>query len=273
MWGIRVAVIVSVLAADVSFAQAPPDTSFETASVRPSKSTDLKRGFRAAGEQLTATNVAVEDLIRVAYQLRIHDERLLGVPDWARTATYTIVAKAPAGMTLTPPDLVPDGRPPSTLALMVRALLAERFRLKMHTETRSLPAYALVMARRDRKLGRSLVNCSALPDPTKCGFGSPGFRFVGDGTSMGRFVNMLTIMVQRPVIDRTQLEGAYDIVLDYTPDPAFGQLFGAPLAGGGTPDGPSLFTALEEQLGLKLESIRAAVDVFVVDSVSPPEPD
>jgi uncharacterized protein (TIGR03435 family) len=82
---------------------------------------------------------------------------------------------------------------------------------------------------------------------------------------------MLTIMVERPVIDRTQLEGAYDIVLDYTPEPSFAQPV-APTAGGGTPDGPSVFTALEEQLGLKLESIRADVDMFVVDSVSQPEP-
>jgi bla regulator protein BlaR1 len=257
--------------AQQTFAQAPQNISFETASVRPSKSDSINRGIRAAGEQFTATNVWVEDLIRVAYQLRINDERLIGLPGWAQTATYTVVAKAPGGVKLTLPNLVPDGGPPSTLALMVRGLLADRFRLKIHTEARPMPAYALVMAQRDRKPGRNLVECSTLPDPSKCGIRSPGFRLVGDGISMGRLSNMLSMMVQRDVVDRTELDGAYDITLDYTPDQSLAPPFGAPVPG--APDGPSLFTALEEQLGLKLEPTKTAVEFFVVDSVAQPEPD
>jgi uncharacterized protein (TIGR03435 family) len=257
----------------LSFAQIPANPSFETASIRPSKPDSVHKGFRAAGEQLTATDVRVQDLIRVAYQLRIDDERLTGLPDWAQTATYTIVAKAPAGVTLSLPHLVPDGSAPSTLALMVRGLLAERFRLKMHTETCSAPGYSLVMARRDRKPGRNLVSCSTLKDPSQCGIRSPGIRFVGDGISMGRLSNLLSMIVQRPVVDETLLDGQYDIALDYAPDPAFGQPFGAPPSASAVSDGPSVFTALEEQLGLKLQPTMRAVEVFVVDSVAQPEPD
>ena len=97
-------------------------------------------------------------------------------------------------------------------------------------------------------------------------------RLVGDGFSMARLGSVLSMIVQRPVVDRTELLGAYDITLDYVPDETLAQEFRAPLATS-TLNGPSLFTALEEQLGLKLESTKAAVDFFVVDSVAQPEPD
>ena len=90
---------------------------------------------------------------------------------------------------------------------------------------------------------------------------------------MARFGNMLSMIVQRPVVDRTELQGAYDITLDYVPDETLAQEFRAPPTASSIPDGPSLFTALEEQLGLKLESTKAAVEFFVVDSVARPEPD
>ena len=263
--------IAGAVAADPSFAQAPANPSFETASVKPDNSGTVYSGFRAAGEQFTATNVGLGDLIRVAYQLRIHDDRLMGLPEWAETARYTVIAKSPAGMTLALPHMVPDGGGPSTVAMMVRGLLAERFQLRMHTETRSMSSYALVMARRDRKLGPSLVNCRTLPDPTKCGIRGPGLRYVGDGISMARLGSLLSMILQRPVVDRTELEGSFDITLDYVPDQTFA--FVAPASGASTPGGPSLFTALEEQLGVKLESTKANVDVLVVDSVAQPEPD
>jgi uncharacterized protein (TIGR03435 family) len=259
--------IANAIASGLSFAQAP---AFETASVKPNNSDSFYSGFRAAGEQFTATNVRLRDLIQVAYQLRINDDRLMGVPEWAETARYTIVAKSPAGITLMPSPILPVGGNPSTLELMVRGLLADRFRLKIHTETRPMAVYALVMARRDRRLGRSLVSCSSLPDPTKCGLRSPGAKLVGVGISMVQLTNLLSSILQRNVVDGTQLVGFYDITLDYVPDPTFafvGQTAGV------NRDGPSLFTALEEQLGLKLESTRVDVDVFVIDSVTQPEPD
>ena len=272
MRNIRVLLIAFVVAAsDLLFAQAPANTSFETASVKPSDSGSLKSGFRVAGEQFTATNVYLSDLIRAAYQLRIHDERLPRLPEWAQTARYTVIAKAPAGIRLSSPDLiVPDGAEPSTVALMVRELLADRFRLRMHTETRSMRAYALVMARGDRQLGPNLKNCSMLSDPTKCGVRSPSLRLVGNGFSMAQLGNALSMMVQRPVVDRTELQGAYDITLDYVPDETLAPEFRAATS---NPDGPSLFTALEEQLGLKLESTKSDIDYLIVDSVSQPEPD
>jgi uncharacterized protein (TIGR03435 family) len=90
---------------------------------------------------------------------------------------------------------------------------------------------------------------------------------------MARLSNLLSMILQRSVVDRTDLIGSFDITLDYTADQTFGYALGAPPSGAVTPDGPSLFTALEEQLGLKLQSTKAAVDVFVIDSVAQPEPD
>jgi len=188
------------------------------------------------------------------------------------------------------------------MQLLVRSLLKERFALVIHNETRELPLSYLVMARDDRKLGDRLrpstVDCRAYyaerakaakegappapPVPSKPGEILPctmmgGFgRITAGSTQMSNLATMLGNMLGRPIYDRTNLTGGFDIQLEYTPDQMPQLPPGVTLPPGLTlpsPDGPSLSTALQEQLGLKLENTRGPLDVIVIDSVSQPEPD
>jgi bla regulator protein BlaR1 len=247
--------------------------AFEVASVKPDKTGGVGGHFGFGGEQFSATNVLLKDLIALAYQLRPDDERIISLPDWAGSERFEIVAKAPAGTVLTAPNLfLPSGKP-ATVALMVRGLLAERFHLQIHADKRNMSGYLLVMAHPDRTLGRNLVRCSTLSDSRSCGVRGPGIQLAGVGISMGQLANFLSMTLQQPVVDRTELEGGYNVTLDYSPRGFFGP-FGPPLSGDITSDGgPSLFTALEEQLGLKLQSTKEPVDVLVIDHVERPTPD
>ena len=169
---------------------------------------------------------------------------------------------------------------------MVRSLLRDRFQLAAHTESRDLPTYALIAARNDGRLGPSLRRSGAtcppiavpawIPappppppgpgtpmDPNCAGFAGPGF-IAGRRITMLRFANMLSIFVARAVEDKTGLSGDFDLELGYLPDPAIptqGRLAPSPALGAT----PELFTALQEQLGLKLDSTRGPVDVVVID--------
>jgi uncharacterized protein (TIGR03435 family) len=173
---------------------------------------------------------------------------------------------------------------------MVRALLAERFHLETHRDTRELPVYALVVARSDRRLGPragvSTVDCAAAAtrpapqpaspgEPPVCGMRiGPGQMLLG-GVPMSRFATVLTSFAGRLVIDRTELAGPYNLQLSWTPQ---GRLQGpapdgAPPLPPTDPNGASLFASIQEQLGLKLEPTRAPVDVVVIDRVERPSPD
>jgi uncharacterized protein (TIGR03435 family) len=179
------------------------------------------------------------------------------------------------------------------LLLMLRTLLADRFGVVVHPETRELPVYELVVARADRKFGPE-INPSKLdcenqapgrrggPPPAPgnpaqpvCGMRIGPGQMVMGGTPMSQFATVLSNFVQRVVLDRTRLAGTFDFRLSWTPD-RIPQ--GAPPPGGPAlppvdPNGPSLFAALQEQLGLKLESTRTPLDVLVIDRVERPMPD
>jgi uncharacterized protein (TIGR03435 family) len=172
---------------------------------------------------------------------------------------------------------------------MLRALLAERFKLAVHTETRDGPIYALVLSRADKTLGpelhRSDVDCAALlaasarglplpqPPPGKmlCGITTNIGRISGGAQPLSRLAAQLSQQVQRVVIDRTGLTDVYDFILTYAPD-RVPQAAGAD-APAVDPNLPSLFTALQEQLGLRLESTRGPVETLVVDHVERPAED
>lgn len=188
--------------------------TFEVASVKPTKpGTPLP--FVLSPSRFTM-RAPVRVLIQNAYQL-LQDGQLDGGPSWLTSDTFDIVATV-------------AGNPPrEQIPLMLRALLAERFKLVVHTETRDLPIYALVLARKDGKLGAR---------------------------------------IRRATFDC--LAGAFDLDLEWTPDQRRPEV---PQQSQIVPNGPSLFTALQEQLGLKLEPTRGPVDVLVIDSVSRPTPD
>jgi uncharacterized protein (TIGR03435 family) len=258
---------------------------FEVAAVRPNRS-----GERAAqieeepGGRYTAINASLRILILRAYQ--ISDERLIGAPDWMRTERFDIVAKLERE-----PPAVSRGEPGERL-LALRSLLAERFELVVHFETRQFPMYALVMAAADGKPGPKLTPASGACSPDNmeariaaaqagkpiagvCGsqFGSGRIQIGGRPLSV--FARGLSGSrdIGRAVIDRTGLAGDWDVDLTYSPAPdRLPQQLDAPLhpvqgPPAFDPNGPSLFTALQEQLGLKLESIQGPMEVLVVDRV------
>lgn len=272
------------------------EPKFEVTSVKksgPTPQMGMMFGLRPNGR--FAMEMPVGALITLAYG--IHRFQLIGGPAWLNTDRFTINA---VEEDLPIPPTVPGT--PTRMQLLVRSLLQERFALVIHNETRELPLSYLVLAREDRKLGDRLrpstVDCRAYlaerakaakegapptpPVPSKPGEILPctlmgGFgRITAGSAQMSNVASMLGNMLGRPIYDRTNLTGSFDIQLEYTPDQMPQLPPGATLPPGLTmpsPDGPSLSTALQEQLGLKLENTRGPVDVIVIDSVSQPEPD
>ena len=267
----------------------PPQ--FEVASIKPNKSGDgrVMIGMQPGG-RFTATNVPLRMLIRNAYQLQ--DSQLVGGPDWITNERYDISAKAEDGAVSGPQP--PMGQP-GAIQLMLRALLAERFKLVVHNEDREMPIFALVLNRPDGKLGPQLtksdVDCAAMmgrgrgngrgpippPEPGQpmpCGI-RIGFGNMAVGSApMSQVAASLSQFAGRIVVDKTGLTGAYDMNLTWTPDNMPQRPPGAPepLVNGVPidPNGPSLFTAVQEQLGLKLESQKAPIKVLVIDRAERP---
>ncbi|MGH9240996.1 MAG: TIGR03435 family protein [Vicinamibacterales bacterium] len=237
-----------------------PEQSFEVASVKANRSGATQWDFDAPPGRVVGTNVLLRDLIRFAYFIYggDWDVRIAG-PDWIKTARFDVDARTPG--------TVPQDRAMS----MLRHLLAQRFGLAVHYEQREHSVYALVIARSDRRPGPQLtpnpIDCSALSGPPPidserpiCGSrGGPG-RLSGGGMSMQQLALQLASIAGRTVVDETGLAGAgFDYELRWSPDPA-------------SPDGPSIFTAIEEQLGLELVPKSGPVEVLVIDSISEPTP-
>ena len=235
-------------------------SQFEVASVKPTKSSDLNQGFQYRGGLLTMTNMPLRNLISQAY--RVPSQRIKGGPDWVYSDRFDLVARAGD-----------DGVPIAEANRMLQTLLGERFKLAVHTEATKVPVYALVTARPDGKLGPKIAlstHCAdqqpGQPADPKCtsvyGFG----RFSAMGIGMPQIGGMLTQAAGRTIQDQTGLTGRYDFELRWTPD--------GPNAGASTNgDAPTLFTALEEQLGLKLVPKDALLDAVVIDRAEPLIPD
>ena len=201
--------------------------------------------------------------------------QLVNAPDWIETARFDIEAKADREYSAR------EDAPAPELLAMLRNLLADRFKLVVHRELREMPAYALVNAKTDGTLGpqmrRSEIDCEAeaarafaakrggAPPGQKpivrCRISTNAGRIVGTGTTITELMRRLSAPLGRPVVDRTGLSGSFDLELQWSPDQT-----------ADTP-GPSLFTAIQEQLGLKLESQRAPVEVLVIDRLERPTPD
>jgi uncharacterized protein (TIGR03435 family) len=243
--------------------------SFEVATVKRNVSGDPGGGggFRAGG-RFQMKNVSVDILIRIAYRqgAQLLPSQIVGGPEWMRSDAYDIVATADGDLAAkTPAELLP------VQPLLLQSLLEDRFRLKVHRETRELQRYALVRARKDRSIGPQLrpsgLDCSV--DFTKCSIRVGAGTFTSGSTPIVALANYLaSTVVQTVVVDRTGLGGRYEIALEWTPDRA------VPANGDGAPtvpsDKPSVFAALQEQLGLKLEPERGPVDVVVIDHIERP---
>ena len=246
----------------VLIAQQPPP-AFEVASVRSNVSDTPPSMTMPSQGTVAITNVPLINIITNAYATPPF--RIVGVPQWVQRDRFDITARPP------------DGASPNPLA-MLRTLLEDRFKLRVHRESGEQPAYALLIARTDGRLGprlqRSVTDCSAVKStapsadsPCAGGFmgvGPTGGTIVTKGQPLSRMISALSMAVNRSVVDRTGLDGPFDAELRWSADvnttPA-------------NSDAPSIFTALQEQLGLKLESTRAPVEVLVIDSVERPTPD
>jgi uncharacterized protein (TIGR03435 family) len=219
--------------------------------------------------------------------------QVIGGPSWITSDRFDINAKAASGV------------PPAQMNLMLRSLLADRFKLVVRTEQRDLPIYTLVQAREDGKPGPNLkpaaVDCGAggrglpgprgaVPGPGAPAPGAPGSlgggcrmmigpgRLMAAGQRIEQLARMLSTQLGRPVIDKTGLSGAYDIELSFMPEVGRGGPIGPPPPGAPPlppidPDAPTLVTAIQEQLGLRLQAGRGPVDVIVIDSVQTPTED
>ncbi len=250
--------------------QSPRSPSrFEVTSVRPNKSGPGSTSMQRLPGSFTATNATLRDLILIAYGIQRY--RLQSVPGWVEDERFDIVAKAGAEPITQPPT------GPFVELLMLRTLLEDRFGLAVHFETREMPIYALMLARADGRLGpqlkRSEANCYAVTQVAPAPGAQPACSVrTGNGftTAVGfpisSFPDYLAGHVQRSVVDRTGLTGTWDLSLTFMPDGFAGQTPPSPQE----TTGPSLFTALQEQLGLKLEASVGPVEVLVIDRAQRP---
>jgi uncharacterized protein (TIGR03435 family) len=236
-----------------------PSKTFDAASVRQNKSGEQGGGSSSGSGRMTTRNSSLKSLLLQAFP--IQDAQLVGGPGWLDSDRFDVVAKA-AGKT-----------PDADLRVMLQNLLVERFSIKMHIETRSLPIYALALAREDGRLGPDLHPGTTGRHPGEIAYSSNGSFAAGEptvmrGITMAALARALSAKLERPVVDRTGLDGRFELELRYTMprDPV---TTASDPAGGA----PELFTALQEQLGLKLEATRGPVEVLVIDSAEHPKND
>jgi uncharacterized protein (TIGR03435 family) len=211
-----------------------------------------------AESHLRTQNLAIRDLIQFAYGLP--NSQILGGPAWLGSIMFDIDAKSDPSMDAQLHALSTE-QARHQKQLMVQALLADRFQLKAHQETRQLPVYALVVAKDGPKFKPSKINGTTI-EP-----GRSRLHVAGSDDTMSILARELAQVLGRVVLNQTNLSGRYDLSLRWTPDDA-----PPPMPNGAPdpPEPPGIFTAIQEQLGLKLESSRWPVPVLVIDSVEMP---
>lgn len=261
--------------------------TFEVASVKPNTSGEGGMFMRMMpGNRVTVTNMAPRQLITMAFQLQ--QFQLTGGPSWIDKDRFDIVAKIAGEQA----PFVPGQ--PNPIMLAMRTLLVERFKLKLHKETREMDVYNLVMIKPGvpgPALKPSTTDCVALAnarrggpppgpppgppgpnDPMACGLmGMPGIIRMG-GQPISQMTQMLTNQTGRLVFDKTNLTGNWDFTLKYLFEGRGGQPL-PPNIPAPDPDAPSLYTAIQEQLGIKLESGKALVEMTIIDSIDHPTDD
>jgi len=230
---------VSVLTQTIA---APP--TFEVASVKPRTPADthpLRFDYCQPSGRFTMLGTPVDWSLRYAYQLK--DYQIVGAPDWVRDFDDAYNIEATAGRPVTADEC----------RLMVQSLFAERFKLKMHREPRESRVYFLTMGKDPLKLrkgGEVRINGLQI-DAT----GKPTWA---DGITLAQLASILSNRTDRPVVDRTGLQGKYGMTIDYSTEDG--------------DDHPNVYTAVREQLGLRLEAGRAPIDVLVIDHIEKPAP-
>jgi bla regulator protein blaR1 len=257
---------------------------YEVASIKPNKSANNMVRLMFTPNGLDATNVTLQGLVKVAYS--VEDNQISGGPSWFNSDHYDINAKMDSGTADALHKLNEDqGR--LVRQQMLQALLGDRFKLTVRHETKELSVYALIAAKSGPKLHEAKPG-DTYPNGIKgldgVAVGRPGFMLrgrgwiTGQGLPMTSLAELLTEQLGRPVVDKTGLMGIYDFKLQWTPDESQGVMFRGAEPGPQTPtstsspdsSGPSVFTAIQEQLGLRLESQKGSVEVLVIDHVEKP---
>jgi len=256
----RICRALCLLAACGLFAQAP--AAYTVASIKPNKSSDDRFMLRPQpGGGLTATGVTLKMLIMFAYGVAGY--QISGAPGWVGTERWDIEAKT---------EGVQEPVPLAQSQARLRRLLEDRFQLKTRRESKKLATYALVATKGGPKLNPHPGDATEQKPVARFGFGSGSFT----DSSVASLAGQLTLYLDRPVLDQTGITGSYDFTLKWTPAPSesSAQAIGLPpRADPGAPTdstGPSLFTALQEQLGLKLKPSKGAVDILAIDHVEKP---
>ncbi len=250
-------------------AVALPAMTYDVVSIKPNKSGSGSVRISIDRERFVGTNVSVKALIRYAYDLETED-LISGLPGWAGSSNLDIEAKVSAE-DVAALKKFSDADSTAERRLMMQALLGERFALKVHHEKKELPTYALVVLKSGLKIkpadpNNAYENGLKAPGGTARGAGSVDANNTNvtvQAVPMSTLASFLAQNLRRPVEDKTGLTANYDFTLKWSPDEVAQNSENA-----NTP--PSIYTALQEQLGLKLESTKGPVDTIVVDHIDPP---
>jgi uncharacterized protein (TIGR03435 family) len=233
--------------------------AFEVATIKPSDPANKDQIVTLRGAEVITTNQTVHDLINLAYWL--HPKQLTGGPAWTESDKFDMAGK---------PDA--PGQPNvDQMKMMIQKLLADRFQLKFHFEKRDFSAYAVRIAKSGAKITTSQFDPKGLPG-WNFGRTASGTTLTFRNSPMSQVTAILQNFLDQPVVDQSGLSERYDFTVTFTLDSAQAvRLGGAPTSAADNPDAaPDLFAAFQQQLGLKLESTKAPVDVMVIDKVEKP---
>jgi len=244
--------------------QSKAPLAFEVASIKPNATGDNRVMMQVApGGRTNMTGVTMRILMRNAF--RIQDFQIIGAPSWMDGDRWDIQTKAEENAT------------PAQVNEMLQTLLGDRFQLKYHKETRELPVYELVVAKNGSKLKETRPDGPPVAGPRGESLGRGAMvigrgQLAGSGMTMAQLSTMLANNLGRTVIDKTGLTGNYDVTLSWTPELGQGGNLGAAPPPPADPDAAtsSIFTAIHEQLGLKIDSGKGPVEVYVIERVEKP---
>lgn len=259
--------------ADIKSAQLQParTAEFDVASIKQNRSGENRRWaiLRQPGGRFLGTNVTAKMLIQFAFDLP--GSRIIGGPTWITVDHFDVEARALgfAGM-----------MPRAVMATLVDSLLQDRFHLKVHHEMRQFSVYELVIAKGGLRMQHSPLEDPTIPDPPTDNLAGPGPRgslvgrgpgkLVGNGVPVTPLVNLLTQFLGRPVIDKTNLDGLFSFTLQWAPDPSPQPLLETDESRPIDANDASIVTALQEQLGLRLQPAKASLDVLMIDDIQEP---
>ena len=263
------ALCTSVLLHGQAHTSDPKPLAFEVASVKPSAGVEPPGVAFQPGGRLRAINADLFSIVALSYAqgpLPFFPSQIIGAPDWTRTERFDIIAKVS--------DELAAGDPLSLsakLPMLLRTLLEDRFKLRVRHEQREQPIYVLKMGNKDGSFGSRLkraADCGQNPRDsafvvaaiTDCRPQVTPGHITGRSIPIVQLITMLSLNIARTVVNETGLDGPFDVELEWSPDQS-------------VTDKPSLFTAVQEQLGLKLEPARRTAEVLVIDHVEKPTED